>query len=736
MIAIGGFTRLSGSRIALLSAILALLLAGAVASFAQVSPAPGNSPDNAKISQFMQLLSDPDVQAWLKTQITAPPVGEKPDLALIEEHAMESVGSDLSRRLTGLRAHLADMVAAVPRVHGEIATAVLRVHRERSQTDGIGAMLLVLGFLVTGFAAEWIFRRAVAKVQHRAETNPAATPRERLVRLFARFILGFGGLTVFALASIGVFLAFAWPELMKYVVVLFLLAALTTKLAWMLLELLLSPGNDAARVIPIPAAAARFFRNRIALFVGWLAFGYAFVDALRGLGVDREVAQLIAYVLGLGLLAIALETVWQRPRPVKAEAAEARPAEPVRRRTASNWAFSIMFVSIWAMWVLGFLRIFWLVLALLIVPVLIRQMRRAVYSIFSPSEAPQASPSGAPSVMAALVERVLRAVIILGAIFTVAAGWNVSFSALAAEADSLNRFGRSMVIVLMILLALDLVWHLLKTIIDAAIDKSRTPGLPGTAEEVRRSKIRTLLPPIRNITLFFLVTLAIFMSLSTLGVEIGPLIASAGVVGVAIGFGAQTLFKDMISGMFYLMDDAFRIGEYIVAGDYRGTVKSFSLRSVRLRHHRGPIYTVPFGSLGAVQNLSRDFVIDKFVLNITYDSDVEKARVLLKNIGKELAADPELAPLILEPMKMQAIGDLGDAGVQIKVKMMCVPNGQYMVRKKAYPLIKQRFEENGIVFAYPTVKIADEGDAPHDEAVKTAVARKLTQQKTAAKAKG
>jgi moderate conductance mechanosensitive channel len=339
-------------------------------------------------------------------------------------------------------------------------------------------------------------------------------------------------------------------------------------------------------------------------------------------------------------------------------------------------------------------------------------------------------------VMAALVERVLRAAIILAAIWIVARGWDVSFSALAAETDTVNRFGRSMVIVLIILLGIDLVWNLLKTIIDAAIEKSRTPGLTGSSEEVRRSKIRTLLPPIRNVTLFFLVTLAVFMTLSTLGVEIGPLIASAGVVGVAIGFGAQTLFKDMISGMFYLMDDAFRIGEYIVAGDYRGTVESFSLRSVRLRHHRGPVYTVPFGSLGAVQNLSRDFVIDKFVLNITYDSDVEKARVLLKNIGKELAADPELAPLIIEPMKMQAIGDLGDAGVQIKVKMMCVPNGQYMVRKKAYPLIKQRFEENGIVFAYPTVKIADEGEGAHEPEVKLAVARKVTAQRSAAKTKG
>jgi small-conductance mechanosensitive channel len=188
--------------------------------------------------------------------------------------------------------------------------------------------------------------------------------------------------------------------------------------------------------------------------------------------------------------------------------------------------------------------------------------------------------------------------------------------------------------------------------------------------------------------------------------------------------------------MFYLLDDAFRIGEYIVAGEYKGTVESFSLRSVRLRHHRGPIYTVPFGSLGAVQNLSRDFVIDKFVLNVTYDSDLDKARKILKDVGKELAADPELAPLIIEPLKMQAVGDFGDAGVQIKVKMMCIPGGQYMVRKKAYPLIKKKFDENGIQFAYPTVKIAeDSADVELSEDQKAAVGRAVARRRNAAKAK-
>ena len=114
--------------------------------------------------------------------------------------------------------------------------------------------------------------------------------------------------------------------------------------------------------------------------------------------------------------------------------------------------------------------------------------------------------------------------------------------------------------------------------------------------------------------LVVLTVMAVLMALSALGVEVGPLIAGAGVVGVAIGFGSQTLVKDVISGVFFLLDDAFRVGEYIESGSIRGTVEGFSLRSIKLRHHRGYLHTVPFGSLDKITNYSRDWVIDKVTL--------------------------------------------------------------------------------------------------------------------------
>jgi small-conductance mechanosensitive channel len=200
------------------------------------------------------------------------------------------------------------------------------------------------------------------------------------------------------------------------------------------------------------------------------------------------------------------------------------------------------------------------------------------------------------------------------------------------------------------------------------------------------------------------------MALSALGVKVAPLLAGAGVVGVAIGFGSQTLVRDLLSKFFYLLDDAFRVGEYIQSGNYKGTVEHLGVRSVRLRHHRGPLFTIPYGQLGAVQNMSRDWVIDKMTLGLVYGTDLDKVKKLLKQIGKELSANPEFAPDILEPLKMQGVDNFGDFAIQVRLKMKTLPNKQFTIRRRAYAMIQKVFAENGIQFAFPTVQVAGQGD--------------------------
>jgi small-conductance mechanosensitive channel len=219
--------------------------------------------------------------------------------------------------------------------------------------------------------------------------------------------------------------------------------------------------------------------------------------------------------------------------------------------------------------------------------------------------------------------------------------------------------------------------------------------------------------------------LAVLSVLSRLGVNIAPLIAGASVLGLAVSFGSQTLVKDVISGFFYLVDDAFRVGEYIQSGNYRGTVESFSLRSVKLRHQNGPLFTVPFGVLGAIQNMSRDWAIEKLTVGVTYDTDIDKARKIVKKVGQELKADPELGPGIIEPLKMQGVQAFGDFAIQLRMKMMTQPGDvQYMARRRALALIKKAFDANGINFAFPTVQLAASGAAASGDAVNAAAAQK------------
>ena len=314
------------------------------------------------------------------------------------------------------------------------------------------------------------------------------------------------------------------------------------------------------------------------------------------------------------------------------------------------------------------------------------------------------------SVAPVFVDQGLRALAIVGGILILLWGWKLDVGSLAAQENAVARLVRGGLHALIVLLAADLVWNLFKALADNALTRAE-PATGVAAEEARRrARVRTLLPIGRNLFGILLLVMAALMALSALGVEIAPLIASAGVVGVAVGFGSQTIVRDIISGMFYMLDDAFRVGEYIQSGSYKGTVESFSLRSVKLRHQRGPLFTIPFGVLGAVQNMSRDWVMVKDQIGITYDSDVDKAKKLIKQIGLELAKDPDLGPSILQPLKMQGIEQFGKYSIDIRMKMMCKPGEQFMVRRRANAMIKKAFDENGIKFAFPTVQLAGGGE--------------------------
>lgn len=240
-------------------------------------------------------------------------------------------------------------------------------------------------------------------------------------------------------------------------------------------------------------------------------------------------------------------------------------------------------------------------------------------------------------------------------------------------------------------------------------DRPFNPGESEGESGKGQSRLATLLPIFRYAIVALIVVVASMIVLANLGVAIGPLFAGAGVVGIAIGFGAQTLIRDIFSGAFFLLDDAFRKGEYIEVAGAKGVVEKISIRSFQLRHHRGAVNTIPFGEIRQLTNYSRDWVMMKLPLRLTYDTDVDRVRKLIKKLGQQLLEDPVIGKMFLQPLKSQGVYAMEDSAMIVRVKFMTRPGDQFVTRKVIYAAIRELFQKEGIHFAHRevTVRLAD-----------------------------
>jgi small-conductance mechanosensitive channel len=687
---------------------LLLLMVGFATPLQAGAPVASPADQPAKIQELLDLLANPQVQDWIKAQqATEAAAPTEPAATLGNTKGL------LSSHLGAIREHVAALVAIVPQMPAEFARAGDSLAGELQDRGLLGVLALLAVFLGLGLGAEWLFVRATGRLRSWILGLSAETIEQRLMAMLARLVYGAALVSIFGLASVGAFLIFDWPPLLREILLEYLLAFVELRLALVVSRFLLAPGGtalvkdaDRFRILPMSRAAARFWHRRLNILVGWFAFGYATINLLNELGFDLEARRLVAYILGLGLLAIGFEMVWRHPAASPADG-----VSPSPHRHVVAWLVSGYFLLLWLLWVASAVLLMWLLVVLVAVPWAISGTQKAIAHILQPPGSAEAA-AAVPSILAVALQRGLRAALIIAGALFLAHAWHIDLVALTSRDTAFTRILRGSLSTVVIVLLADFGWQIARAAIDRKIVEAPTSGDQQSEEWRRQARLKTLLPIFRNLLFIVLLVMVGLMALAALGVNIGPLIAGASVVGVAIGFGAQTLVRDIISGMFYLLDDAFRIGEYIQSGDFKGTVESFSLRSVKLRHHRGPIYTVPFGVLGAIQNMSRDWVIDKLAVGVTYDTDLNKVKKIMKQIGKELQEDPEFGPKIMETLKMQGVEQFGDYAIQIRMKMMTKPGEQFAIRRRAYAMIKQAFDANGVEFAFPTVQVAGGGATP------------------------
>jgi len=233
-------------------------------------------------------------------------------------------------------------------------------------------------------------------------------------------------------------------------------------------------------------------------------------------------------------------------------------------------------------------------------------------------------------------------------------------------------------------------------------------------EELKR--IETLGQVFHYVASVVIVVVAGMLLLGELGISIGPLLATAGVVGMAIGFGAQHLIRDYFTGFFILLENQVRQGDVVAVADKGGLVEEVTLRYIKLRDYEGNVHFVPNGTITTVTNMSRGFAFAVIDVGVAYRENMDEVMEIMKRVGAELAGDPAFSSKILEPIEMAGVDKLDDSAVVIRCRFKVPPLEQWGVRREYLKRLKQAFDEQGIEIPYPHITVypgqAKDGTAP------------------------
>ncbi len=220
-----------------------------------------------------------------------------------------------------------------------------------------------------------------------------------------------------------------------------------------------------------------------------------------------------------------------------------------------------------------------------------------------------------------------------------------------------------------------------------------------------KKRANTLASVIRHLATVAILAVAFITVLGELGVEIGPVLAAAGIVGLAVGFGAQSLVKDVINGFFILLEDQIRVGDVVQAAGQSGLVEKVNLKMTILRDFSGNVHFIPNGSIDTVTNMTKDYSRYVFDIGVAYREDVDEVMRVIREVDEDLRGDPDFGPDILEPMEVFGLDEFADSALIIKARVKTKPIRQWRVAREFNRRLKRKFDEKDIEIPFPHVTL-------------------------------
>ncbi|WP_316858928.1 mechanosensitive ion channel domain-containing protein [uncultured Cohaesibacter sp.] len=577
-------------------------------------------------------------------------------------------------------------------------------------------LIRILIWLSVGALAELLFRRVANRFRIGSR---AGLFNNHLVRS----VLDLLGIVIFA--TIG-----GWSLLMssksdpaaQTMIITYLTALLATRLIALLLRIPLAPHEPQMRIVALKDGDARRLYGNIVLIAA-LAFFFTSTSMLFESGGLSEGATLIfALSFRLFVAALVIVTCFRN----RATIASILGRDPSGRIRGTGWR---SFASVWHWFAIIYVCLSWFVTSVLL---LLGQPKAGLDAIFTIiilmalvvicliiddwaahadtrdreklAEEVAASRAIAPSSFDAtdsfpqFFSKLGQSAATLIVFFALFRLWSGPWDGLVDPRA--KRVGLALVQFAATLMIAYVLWHLVVISSNRILLRAATPrdGAEGL-KAVQRDRIATLLPFIRSVMLATIATIATLIGLSAIGVNVVPLLAGAGVIGLAFGMGSQALVRDIVSGVFFLIDDAFRVGELVDVGTVTGTIERAGIRSLQIRHYLGALHTVPFGEIHTIANHSRQWIAAEMEFRLPLDTDTDLLQKTFADYSDKLLADPEHGPRLVAPLNYCGIVRIEDHAMIIRVIYKCIPGEQFTLRHVVQDGVHKMLDEIGVSLA-------------------------------------
>ncbi|MEO3435427.1 mechanosensitive ion channel domain-containing protein [Inquilinus sp. CAU 1745] len=729
MMGMGFFSRIAPARIILILATLIVFIAPG--ALAQAPSAEQAAPSEEQVRSLIATLENEEARAALvenlRLLIEADPASAE------DAPPAEAFGARALDYLSDRLGTLGALVAALGGAADDLPELADRFQAEMADPGARGRWIAVLVNTVLalggGLGALWALRLVLRRPRESISRREGAGIVSRLLLLLVRLIIDLLPLSGLVLAAYIVLGATDPGRTVRLVVLAIVNATLFIGIGAATAKALLSPNAPNLRLFRLQdeTAAYLFIWIRRTLIVG--VYGYVIAEAAVTLGLPLSARTALLNVTAL-LVALMMIVFVLQNRKDFADALRGAgeggggALGVLRRRLADIWHLLAIayIVGILAIWFLdiegGFLFV---VRATALTAVILIAARLLTFGIErGVARGFAVGPEFRdrfPGLEARanrylpIVTRALKVAVIVLATLGILQVWGLGgFAWLATD---LGRSTASAIVSIAIVLAISVVlWEIVSNIIERRLSATDENGEP----LLQNPRTRTLLPLLRNAFMVVLIVIVGLIVLSEIGVNIAPLLAGAGVIGLAIGFGSQALVKDVITGLFILFEDTISVGDVVDLGGHSGVVEAMSIRTIRLRDLSGQVHAIPFGEVLTVQNMTKDFGYYVLDIRVGYREDIDQVIEAVIQLGKEFLEDPAYAPFALGELEILGVDGLGESAAILKARIKAKPGKQWMLGREFNRRMMKRFAELGIEVPYPPMRLYfgedKKGDAP------------------------